>query len=936
MRKNEVYNNKEQRMEEAFRASEEKYRRQFEDAMDAIFIADAETGIIIDCNRAASELVDREKSELVGKHQRILHPPDKIEGEFSRTFKQHLKEEEGQVLETQVITKKGEIKDVAIKTNVFELEGKKLLQGIFRDVTERKRMEKERKRFEERLSALNRHGQSLNMADDIDKVLTLTLDVMEKTLGFEFADVFLVEGKALRLVAHRGFSKVLALKLPLDGRRGVVVKAARLRKPVFIPDIRKERAYVEAGVGGMLSELAVPVKIKDKVLGVLNVENERLEAFDEKDGELLETLASHTAIAIINLKRQEKLSTLNIYGRDLNRAESLEDIYKVTLKAMEKILGFEYASILMVEGKMLRLVLQRGYSNNLSLSLPLDGKKGVTGKAARTGKPIFVPDIRKEKTYILGKPNMLSELAVPIKVEKEVLGVLNVESKKLAAFDEEDRELLEILASHAAIAISDIKRHTQLGKLSNGLANLMESSTEIMRKKDTHQRLKVIAKAIRKFGWRRVVISLRNEKLEGTTLVTAGLTKGEMKLLLERKASGHVWRERLGPKFQQFKIGEFYYLPWSDSWIREYVHHVPRKAPLEKATTYTGVPSRLSTEEMVDWHPQDMLYAPLRTPAGRVVGILSMDDPVDGRKPTRESLTPLELFLHQAAIVIENAQLIESLKEARKQLEAHAEQLEQKVDERTRELKKSQKQLLKAQRLAVIGELAGMVGHDLRNPLTSINGAAYYVKKRLSSKIDGKVKEMLDLIEKNIVYSNKIINDLLGYSREVKLDLTESNPKSIIKEALSLVEIPKNVQVIDLTENKPKMKVDVAKIKRAFVNILKNAVEAMPKGGTLRTKSRKSDGNMEFVFSDTGAGISKKAMEKLWTPLFTTKAKGMGFGLAICKRIVEAHGGSISVKSSRGKGTTFTVTIPIKQKLEGGEKIWVKPLESSLLTTMKT
>ncbi len=1031
-------------MEETFRASEEKYRKQFDEAMDAIFIADAETGIIIDCNRAASELVDREKSELVGKHQRILHPPEKIKGGFSRTFKQHLKEKEGQVLETQVITKKGDIKDVAIKANIFELEGKKLLQGIFRDITERKEAEErireseekyrnlfqnardviltsdlkgnvtsinraitgygfkedeligknllrfvskkhwprllkeiakiaqgnpiegeieittpkgektaeyrsnpinrgnkvvglqtvlrdvtERKLFEERLSALNKHGQSLNMADDIDKVLKLTLDVMEKTLGFEFADVFLVEGETLRLVAHRGFSKMLTVNLPLDGRRGVVVKAARLRKPVFISDIRKERSYVEAGVEGMLSELAVPVKIKDKVLGVLNVESERLEAFDEKDGELLETLASHAAIAISNLKRQEKLSTLNIYGRDLNRAESLEDIHKVTLKAMEKTLGFEYASILMVEGKMLRLVSQRGYSSNLSLSLPLDGEKGVTGRAARTGKPVFVSDIRKEKTYVLGKPNMLSELAVPIKLEKEVLGVLNVESKKLAGFDEEDRELLEILASHTAIAISDIKRHTQLRKLSNRLANLMESSTEIMRKKDTHQRLKVIAKAIRKFGWRRVVISLRDENLEGTDLVTAGLTKEEIKLLLERKARGHVWRERLGPKFERFKIGEFYYLPWSDSWIREYVHHVPPEAPLEEATTYAGVPSRLPPEEMVDWHPQDMLYAPLRTPEGRIVGILSMDDPVDGRKPTRESLTPLELFLHQAAIIIENAQLIESLREAR-------EQLEQKVEERTRELKKSQEQLLKAQRLAVIGELAGMVGHDLRNPLTSINGAAYYVKKRLSSKIDGKVREMLDLIGKNIVYSNKIINDLLDYSREIKLDITETNPKLIVKEALSLVVIPKNVEVIDLTEGKPKIKVDIGKIKRAFVNIIKNAVEAMPKGGTLTTKSRKSDDNLEFVFSDTGVGISKKAMEKLWTPLFTTKAKGMGFGLAICKRIIEAHGGSISVKSVRGKGTTFTVAIPIKQKLEGGEKIWVKPLESSLLTTMKT
>ena len=131
------------RMEEALGESEEKYRTQFEEALDAILVADAETGIIIDCNRAASELVGREKSELVGTHQRILHPPEVIEGEFSRTYKQHLKEKEGQVLEDRVITKNGEIKDVAIKANVFELRGKKLIQGVFRDITERKKLEDE-------------------------------------------------------------------------------------------------------------------------------------------------------------------------------------------------------------------------------------------------------------------------------------------------------------------------------------------------------------------------------------------------------------------------------------------------------------------------------------------------------------------------------------------------------------------------------------------------------------------------------------------------------------------------------------------------------------------------------------------------------------------------------------------------------------------------
>jgi PAS domain S-box-containing protein len=651
---------------------------------------------------------------------------------------------------------------------------------------------------------------------------------------------------------------------------------------------------------------------------------------------------------------EERLSALNTYGQSLNMARSMDEIYKLTLDATEKTLGFEIASILIIEGRMLRLVAQRGYSRDLSLQLPLDGDKGITVRSARKGKPIYVPDVRKDKTFS-GAPieapedehdrrpsktsrnGVLSELAMPIKAGSKVLGVLNVERKKLTAFNDEDRKLLEILASHAAIAMSNLRRQDQLIELTKKLSYLMRNTTEIMHTKEMYQRLKAITKAIRRFGWRRVVISLRNEDLEGTKTVTIGLTREENRLLMQRKASGQVWRERLGSKFEKYKVGEFYYLPWNNPWVRENVHGVSPEAPLDNSTTYAGVPSKLSPQQMVDWHPQDMLYAPLRTPERRIVGILSMDDPVDGRRPNRESLAPLELFLHEAAIIIENAQLVESLNDAREQLESYAGQLEQKVEERTRELRVSQGQLLKAQRLAVIGELAGMVGHDLRNPLTSIAGATYYVRKRMRTQENGKIGEMLEMIEKNIDYSNKIINDLLDYSREIRLDLMDINPQSIIKESLTVVEIPKSIQLIDLTQNKPKIRIDAGKMKRAFVNIIKNAVDAMPNGGELTIDCEKSNDGLKFTFSDTGVGMTKDTIEKLWTPLFTTKAKGMGFGLPICKRVIEAHGGFISVRSAINKGATFEVTLPIQPKTEeGGEEIWVKKPESSLLTTTKT
>jgi len=140
------------RAEEALKESEEKYRTQFEEALDAIFIADAGTGILVDCNPAGSKLVGRANSELIGKHQRILHPPEEVEGEFTKTFKQHLIEKEGEALEAQVIRKNGEIRDVSIKANIFKFKGKKVLQGIFRDITSQKRAEEEKEKLQAQLS----------------------------------------------------------------------------------------------------------------------------------------------------------------------------------------------------------------------------------------------------------------------------------------------------------------------------------------------------------------------------------------------------------------------------------------------------------------------------------------------------------------------------------------------------------------------------------------------------------------------------------------------------------------------------------------------------------------------------------------------------------------------------------------------------------------
>jgi signal transduction histidine kinase len=185
---------------------------------------------------------------------------------------------------------------------------------------------------------------------------------------------------------------------------------------------------------------------------------------------------------------------------------------------------------------------------------------------------------------------------------------------------------------------------------------------------------------------------------------------------------------------------------------------------------------------------------------------------------------------------------------------------------------------------------------------------------------------MLETIDKAIEHSNKIINDLLAYSSKLSLELSETTPKLLLKNALALIEVPERIQIIDAAKGKPKIKVDIENMRKVFVNLITNAIDAMPRTGTLTITSKAAEGNVKFVFKDTGAGMTEETLSKLKLgfPLFTTKAKGMGFGLPICKRIVEAHGGKISLKSTLGKGTAVTVIIPVNPKpVKEGEEKWI-------------
>ena len=269
---------------------------------------------------------------------------------------------------------------------------------------------------------------------------------------------------------------------------------------------------------------------------------------------------------------------------------------------------------------------------------------------------------------------------------------------------------------------------------------------------------------------------------------------------------------------------------------------------------------------------------------------------------------------HEVDEILESDVDTTELELMQEEIEQYSAGLELTIQERTKELVETQARLVKSERLATIGELAGMVGHDLRNPLAGIKNANYFLKKKYSASMDDKGKEMLTIIESAVEHANSIVADLLDYSREIKLELEEYSPKSLVDYVLLSIKPSSRIKIIDHTESFPTIWVDGNKIERVFVNLIKNAIDAMPEGGTLEISSRQSGENVELTFADTGTGMSQDVIGKIFTPLFTTKAQGMGLGLAICKRVVEAHHGKINVESELNKGTRFTITLPINLK----------------------
>lgn len=231
------------------------------------------------------------------------------------------------------------------------------------------------------------------------------------------------------------------------------------------------------------------------------------------------------------------------------------------------------------------------------------------------------------------------------------------------------------------------------------------------------------------------------------------------------------------------------------------------------------------------------------------------------------------------------------------------------------ELLNAHEKLLRQEKLAVLGQLAGSVGHELRNPLGVIANAVYYLKMILPE-ADATVEEYLETISTEVHHSAMIVGDLLDLSRTRPAEREDVDVAQLITRELCASQPGEQVEVVvDVPADLPSLHVDRHQIQQTLHNLTINALQAMPAGGTLTIRVRHVEDELHLSVEDTGCGISEQDMENLFEPLFTTKARGIGLGLSVSRSLIEVNGGSIEVASELDRGSTFTLALPVKQSL---------------------
>lgn len=614
--------------------------------------------------------------------------------------------------------------------------------------------------------------------------------------------------------------------------------------------------------------------------------------------------------------RIRDLSALNEFGSGITRPMKPEAVLAATIRAVHRNAG-SLCTLLRLSrptgrGKRVYTKCVKGLKSQLVTLYDLEA--GYSSRVVESGMPLLATDI------VAGSDLPPSCICVPLRFAGDVTGTITVFGKKSGNglqrnYDEEDRELLEnmmVLVANALERTFSAQRMEALARENDKklreIALLYRISNTMLSTINLNKLIHLILTALTagpNSCFERAMLFLINERT-GIMQGMLGVTQQTAEGILPAVEEGE------DVLLSRWEISEEQMTRQSDSPFSRKVRGARLELDRTKNVTARAVLDRrcihvpdVTREKVVDRDFTDSFditsfaSAPLIA-RGKVVGVILVDNPFSRKAITRDNLRYLQLFTNQAGMAIENSMLYN------------------RIEDTDRHLQEARERLLQGEKLAMLGEMAASIAHELKNPLVSIGGFA----RRLGKKTTPGSTEWkyADIITREVERLEQMLTDILIFSRKKVVSSAKCDVAEIVEEALAILsdEVQKGRVAIDKVMAAEKMfvKGDSKQLKQVFLNLIANSLQAMSGGGRLGISLEKGTLDNAPAISirilDTGGGIPLEMLNRIFDPFFTTKDHGTGLGLPIVQAIVTNHGGKLAINNQPGVGVEFTVTLPAR------------------------
>ena len=810
------------------------------------------------------------------------------------------------------------------------------------------------------LPTLYRAAQAFTASLDLTEVAAAAARIPAAALGARSAVVRLLDlpTEALRVEARfeEGGESVAAA---ID--EAVAGLTLREGKPLLLTDLAADARLAPLGAAPGTAGLAAPLVYQGRPLGALCLFRggppNPAPPFTEADLRLLAALASHAAVGLANAQqfhtakhRAAELEALREISQAVVGRLELPAVLEAVVAGGMRLLQSEHAQIVLWDegthslryGAALGPEAERVRQQTFTLG------RGVNGMVALTRKPMIVDDYARSPHALAEFTDVQATITIPVLFGDRLLGVLHSHTTDpVRRFTQDDLRLMTLLATQAAIAIENARLFEEAEQLAEAhllrlkqIAILNEIGNAMQGTMHLDALLQVILTGVTfggGLGFNRAILLLLDET---TGVLRARLGVGPA----SGEEAAQVWHTLTSPtrrlseviaeRAGQQRPGD---QSAFDQMVRKLEIPLDQEDSMLAQAVREGRPFRVvrgsqpppGQSECVLLDVDEFAAVPLLA-KGKMLGALMVDNKYNGKPITDADLELLAVFANQAGLAVEHARVYTRLEDAH------------------REIQRSHHQLVRQERLAALGEMAAHVVHEIRNPLVAIGGFA----RRLARRLEGREPEGVyaQVIGREVDRLERIVQDVRGMSREMHMHLIETDLHELIQECLVLVAERIALQGValrmELCPQTPRLLLDPVRVKQAILNLLGNALEAMPEGGTLQLatqvvgkngaegeaggasgetvrdaspgRRRREPGTYrlapgEWVIlsvRDTGGGIPPEIEEQVFQPFFTTKEVGTGLGLTLVRRIAGVHGGRVEMENRPGQGVTFRLWLP--------------------------